>query len=79
MVIQCTKFEVSRFTHYEAMNGSAKCRKWGGLGWLRGTQGHGNATIQYRAYDFLFVINRNCVYLLPFSSYSCLFVESRRF
>ena len=23
MVSQCTKFEVSRFTHYEAMNGSA--------------------------------------------------------
>jgi len=40
MVSQCTKFEVSRFTHYEAMNGSAKCRKWGGLGWLGGTQGH---------------------------------------
>jgi len=30
MVSQCTKFEVSRFTLYEAMNGSAKCRK---LGW----------------------------------------------
>ena len=31
MVIQCTKFEVSRFTNYEAMNGGAKYRKWGGL------------------------------------------------
>jgi len=40
-VSQCTKFEVSRFTHYEAMNGSAKCRKWGGLWLLGGTQGHG--------------------------------------
>ena len=30
MVNQCTKFEVSRFTRYEAMNGGAKCRKWGG-------------------------------------------------
>jgi len=39
MVSQCTKYEVSRFTRYEAMNGSAKCRKWGGLGWLGGTQG----------------------------------------
>jgi len=38
---QCTKFEVSGFTRYEAMNGGAKCRKWGGLGWLGGTQGHG--------------------------------------
>jgi len=24
---QCTKFQVSRFTHYEAMNGGAKCRQ----------------------------------------------------
>ena len=41
MISQCTKFEVSRFTRYEAMNGGAKCRKWGGLGQLGGTQGHG--------------------------------------
>ena len=41
MVSQYTKFEVSRFTRYEAMNGGAKCRKWGGLGLLGGTQGHG--------------------------------------
>jgi len=46
MVSQCTKFEVSRFTRYEAMNGGAKCRKWGGLGWLRGTQGHGHTIIR---------------------------------
>jgi len=31
MVRQCTKYEVSMFTRYEAMNGSAKSRKWGGL------------------------------------------------
>jgi len=31
MVSQCTKFEVSRFTRYEAMNGGAKCRNWGGF------------------------------------------------
>jgi len=41
MVNQCIKFEVYRFTRYEAMNGGAKCRKWGGLGWLGGTEGHG--------------------------------------
>jgi len=35
MVSQCTKFEVSRFTRYDAMNGSAKCRKWGSLGAVR--------------------------------------------
>jgi len=40
MVNQCTKFEVSMFTHYEAMNGCAKCRKLGGLGQLGVTQGH---------------------------------------
>ena len=37
----CTKFEVPRLTRYEAMNGGAKCRKWGGLGCLVDTQGHG--------------------------------------
>ena len=36
MVSQCTKYEVSRFTRYEAVNGGAKCRKWGSLEWLRG-------------------------------------------
>ena len=41
MVSQCTKYEVFGFTGYEAVNGGAKCRKWGGLGWLGGTQGHG--------------------------------------
>ena len=35
MVSQCTKYEVSRFTRYKAMNGSAKCRKWGVLGHSR--------------------------------------------
>jgi len=40
MVSQCTKFEVPRLTRYEAMNGGAKCRKWGGLGRLGSTQGH---------------------------------------
>jgi len=39
MVSQCSKFEVSRFTGYEAMNGGAKCRKLGGLGRLGDTQG----------------------------------------
>ena len=28
MVNQCTKFEVSRFIRYKAMNVIAKCRKW---------------------------------------------------
>ena len=40
MVSQCTKSEVSRFTRYEAVNGGAKCRKWGGFGSLGVIQGH---------------------------------------
>ena len=49
MVNQCTKFEVSRFTGYEAMNGSAKCKKMGGLGLLGGIECHGNAIIRQSA------------------------------
>ena len=40
MVNLYTKFEVSRCTRYEAVNGGAKCRKLGGFGSLGGTQGH---------------------------------------
>jgi len=46
MVNQCTKSEVSKFTLYEAMNGGAKCRKWGGLGQLGAIKVMGNATIR---------------------------------
>jgi len=35
MLSQYTKFEDSRFTRYETMNGGAKCRKSGGLGALK--------------------------------------------
>jgi len=66
-----TKFEVSRCTRYKAMNGSAKCRKWGGLGTLKVI---GNITILYSAYDFLF--QKLCIDLVPFLRYSQLFVES---
>jgi len=45
MLSQCTTFEVSGFTRYEAMNGGAKCRKWGGLGVWRALKVMGNATI----------------------------------
>jgi len=61
MVSQCTKFEVSRFTRYDAMNGGAKCRKWGSLGQFRGTQGRQQChhSIERIGYDFLFDFNRN--------------------
>jgi len=63
----CTKFEVSRFTHYEAMNGGAKCRKWGGLGQLGGTQGHGQRHhLIERIWlpTFYSTCNRNHVFIL---------------
>ena len=34
------KFHVSNFTRYGNIKDVAKCRKWGGLGWLGITQGH---------------------------------------
>jgi len=61
MVNQCTKFKVSRFTRYKAMNGGAKYRKWGGFGWFWGTQGHGQCHHSIERYDFLFDFNRNYV------------------
>jgi len=65
MLSQFTKFEVSRFTRYEAMNGGAKCRKWGGLGALKVM---GNATIRYSAY--MCMASYSTIYLVPFSRYT---------
>jgi len=61
MVSQCTKYEVSRFTRYEDVNGGAKCRKWGGLG---ASKVIGNVTIRWSAYEFLFDFNRKYVSIL---------------
>jgi len=61
MVSQCTKYEVFRFTRYEAVNGGAKCRKWGGLGWLGGTQGKRQCHHSIERIDFLFDFSRNYV------------------
>ena len=46
MISQCTKFEVSRFTRYEAINGGAKCRKWGVMGGYGALKVIGNVTIR---------------------------------
>ena len=46
MVSQYTKYEVSRFTRYKAVNGGAKCRKLGGLGWLEALRINGNVAIR---------------------------------
>ena len=43
------------------MNGGAKCRKWGGLGWLGGTQGQRRCHYSIERIDFLFDFNRNYV------------------
>ena len=46
MTNQCTNFEVSRFTRYEAVNVGANCRNgvvWGGYG---APKVMGNATIR---------------------------------
>ena len=55
MVSQCTKYEVSRFTRYDAMNGGAKCRKRGGLGRLGALQATSPLdrayTTSYSTYD----------------------------
>ena len=52
MANQCTKFEVSRFSRYEAMNGGAECRKWSGFGQLGILRVTRNVTIRESAYDF---------------------------
>ena len=43
----------------DAVNGGAKCRKWGSLGQLGALKVIGNVTIRCSAYDFLFDFNRN--------------------
>ena len=64
MVSQCTKFEVSRFTRYESINGSAKCTNWAGLGHLGVTKGHGQRHHSIERIDFLLDFNRNHASLL---------------
>ena len=56
----CTKYEVSRFTRYEAVNGGVKCRKWGGFGRLGGTQGQRQChhLVPSSRYSQLFVESR---------------------
>ena len=81
VVSQCTEHEVSRFTRYEAVNGGAKCRKWGGLGVFKGHSRSWAMPPFDRAHttSYSTLIETIRVYLLPFSRYRRLFVESRRF
>ena len=81
MVSQCTKYEVSKFTRYKAVNGGAKCRKCGWFGVVRGhSRVNGNVTIRQSAYNFLFDFNRKYVSILyRFRDKAGYSVESRRF
>jgi len=81
MVNKCTKFKISRFTRNEGMNGGAKCRKWGGLWQLWVTHSGSSAMSPFnRAHTTSYSTLVETVRLsLPFSRYSRLFVESRRF
>ena len=52
MMNQCTKFEVSRFTRYEATNGGAKCIK---MGWFRMVRGHSRSAAML-PFDIIIII-----------------------
>ena len=55
-----TIFEVSMlFAQYEDMKGNTKCRNWNGLGGYWSPKVARNVCIRWRAYDFLFDLNRN--------------------
>ena len=80
MVSEYTKFEVSRFTRYEAMNGSAKCRKWGGIGVVRGhSRSSAKSPFDKAHTTFYSTLIETMCHLVPFSRYSRLLVKSRRF
>jgi len=77
-----TEFEVPVFTRYGNMTGVAKCRKWGGLGWL--FMGHPRSlkiALFDRAHMSCYwpsVESSLCPYLAPFLRYSEILVEKRR-
>jgi len=54
-----TKFEISTFTHYEDTKGNENVEIGVVLGGWRSPKVIGNITTRYRAYDFLFDLNRN--------------------
>ena len=57
MVNLPTEFEVPIFTRYGKMKGVARCRKWGGLGWLGVTQAYRQCHHSIERNDFIFVFN----------------------
>jgi len=71
-----TKVEVSWCTRYEAINGSAKYRKWGDWKWLGVLKVVGNVIIRYSAFKFLFDFNRNYAVIFIVFEMSRAFFES---
>jgi len=53
MINPFTEFEVTTVYHYEDTKGNAKCRNWGGLGWLGSTKAIGNITVHTTSYSTL--------------------------
>jgi len=60
-----------RFTRYGAMNDSAKCRKWGCLRWLWGTQGHRKCHHLIKCIRLPFDFNRNYVSIFTVFTARC--------
>jgi len=78
MINMHTKFEVSMFTHYNDIKGNTQYVE---MGWI-GSQGSpkvtSNVTVRQKAYrtTSYSTLTKLCIYLVPFSSYSELFVKS---
>jgi len=78
MANQCTKFEVSVFTHYEDMKGNAKCRDWVVLEVIVYPRSPAMSPFD-RAHATSYLTLIETMHLIPFSSYSKLFVKNRQF
>jgi len=79
MVNLYTKLEVSMCVHYDMKSGR-KCTNWDSLGRSGVTQGHRQChhSIE-RIQRAIQLWYKQSIYLVPFSRYSQLFVEIRRF
>jgi len=62
MIYLPTKLEVLVFASYGDMKGVAKCRKWGGLGWLGVTEGRWQCHQSMERVRLPIRFNRNCAY-----------------
>ena len=65
-------------THYEDMNDDEKCKNWGGLG-VRGHPRSSETSPFDRAHMISYLTLIETMRLVPFLSYSAIFVESDEF